>query len=148
MGGTRQPCQTRSQATKEKILESAYKLFSERGYYQTTTNHIADSAGVSIGSLYSYYKDRGEIIQRPIQGRVELFQYVSKDLFTVFVIRIEAPDRNARRHGDVVRRGLVKAAFAKKLVRRLENLLFCRLASRLAWLSRFSHCIQRAPFLW
>jgi AcrR family transcriptional regulator len=62
MGATRQPRQTRSQATKEKILESAYKLFCERGYYQTTTNHIAMSAGVSIGSLYSYYKDREEIL--------------------------------------------------------------------------------------
>jgi len=90
----------------------------------------------------------GEIIQRPIQRRVELFQYVCKDLFTVFVIRIEASDRNARRDGDVVRRGLVIAAFAKKLIRRLENLIFCSLASGLAWLSCFSHCIQRAPFLW
>jgi AcrR family transcriptional regulator len=62
MGGTRQPRQSRSQATKDKILESAYKLFCERGYYQTTTNHIADSAGVSIGSLYSYYNDREEIL--------------------------------------------------------------------------------------
>jgi AcrR family transcriptional regulator len=61
-GGTRQPRQSRSQATKEKILESAYRLFCERGYYQTTTNHIAESAGVSIGSLYSYYKDREEIL--------------------------------------------------------------------------------------
>ena len=62
MGGTRQPRQNRSQATKEKILESAYKLFCARGYYQTTTNHIATAAGVSIGSLYSYYKDREEIL--------------------------------------------------------------------------------------
>lgn len=62
LGGTRQPRQSRSQATKEKILESAYKLFCERGYYQTTTNHIAESAGVSIGSLYSYYGDREEIL--------------------------------------------------------------------------------------
>jgi AcrR family transcriptional regulator len=60
--GTRQPRQSRSQATKEKILESAYRLFCERGYYPTTTNHIARAAGVSIGSLYSYYKDREEIL--------------------------------------------------------------------------------------
>jgi len=62
MGETRQPRQTRSQATKEKILESANRLFCERGYYQITTNHIAMAAGVSIGSLYSYYKDREEIL--------------------------------------------------------------------------------------
>jgi len=62
LGETRRPRQSRSQATKDRILESAYKLFCERGYYQTTTNHIADRAGVSIGSLYSYYEDREEIL--------------------------------------------------------------------------------------
>jgi AcrR family transcriptional regulator len=61
-GGTRQPRQSRSLATKEKILESANRLFCERGYYQTTTNHIAEAAGVSIGSLYAYYEDREEIL--------------------------------------------------------------------------------------
>jgi AcrR family transcriptional regulator len=59
---TRQPRQTRSQLTKEKVLEAAFRLFCEHGYYQTTTNHIAESAGVSIGSLYAYYKDREEIL--------------------------------------------------------------------------------------
>jgi len=59
---TREPQQSRSRATKEKILDAAYKLFSEKGYYQTTTNHIARAAGLSIGSLYAYYKDREEIL--------------------------------------------------------------------------------------
>lgn len=61
-GGTRQPKQPRSQATKEKILEAAHRLFGDRGYYKTTTNHIAQEAGVSIGSLYAYYQDREEIL--------------------------------------------------------------------------------------
>ena len=47
---------------KEKILAAAFNLFCEHGYYQTTTNHIAAAAGVSIGSLYDYYKDRDEIL--------------------------------------------------------------------------------------
>ena len=57
----RKPVQKRSIRTKEKILNTAYELFCEKGYYKTTTNEIAQKAGVSIGSLYSYFKDKDVI---------------------------------------------------------------------------------------
>ena len=40
----------------------AHRLFGDRGYHQTTTNHIAQAAGVSSGSFYAYDKDREEIL--------------------------------------------------------------------------------------
>lgn len=58
----RNPKQSRSINMKEKILETALKLFCEKGYYKTTTNEIAKTAGVSIGSLYSYFKDKDTIL--------------------------------------------------------------------------------------
>ncbi len=57
----RKPQQTRSIQTKEKILDAALALFCEKGYYKTTTNEIAQRAGVSIGSLYSYFKDKDTV---------------------------------------------------------------------------------------
>lgn len=60
---TRLPRQARSQRTKERILAAATKLFCERGFFQTTTNEIAAEAGLSIGSLYSYFVDREEILE-------------------------------------------------------------------------------------
>jgi AcrR family transcriptional regulator len=57
----REPKQSRSISMKEKILETALELFCKKGFYQTTTNEIAKSAGVSIGSLYSYFKDKDTI---------------------------------------------------------------------------------------
>ncbi|GGP16945.1 TetR family transcriptional regulator [Oceanobacillus neutriphilus] len=42
-------------------MEAGLKLFSEKGYYDTTTNEIAKVAGVSIGSLYSYFNDKDAI---------------------------------------------------------------------------------------
>jgi len=57
----RTPKQIRSINLKEKILETALKLFCEKGYYKTTTNEIAKTAGISIGSLYSYFKDKDTI---------------------------------------------------------------------------------------
>ena len=58
----RKPKQSRSIQMKEKILEAAFKLFCEKGFYKTTTNEIAKTAGVSIGSLYSYFKDKETIL--------------------------------------------------------------------------------------
>ena len=57
----REPVQLRSINTKEKILDTALELFCEKGYYNTTTNEIAKRAQVSIGSLYSYFKDKDTI---------------------------------------------------------------------------------------
>jgi AcrR family transcriptional regulator len=57
----RLPKQARSINLKEKILETALQLFYEKGYYKTTTNEIAKTAGISIGSLYSYFKDKDTI---------------------------------------------------------------------------------------
>lgn len=54
----REPKQIRSIKTKEAILHAAMKLFSEVGFHRTNTKQIAAAAGVSIGSFYSYYKDK------------------------------------------------------------------------------------------
>jgi AcrR family transcriptional regulator len=58
----RQPRQSRSIGRKEKILDTALSLFCEKGYYHTTTNEIAKTAGVSIGTLYSYFENKDTIL--------------------------------------------------------------------------------------
>ena len=55
------PRQKRSLEKKVMIKKAALGLFSEKGYYNTTTNEIAKTAGVSIGTLYAYYKDKKDI---------------------------------------------------------------------------------------
>lgn len=58
---SRVPVQPRSIQTRERILEAAMALFCEKGYYKTTTNEIARRANVSIGSLYSYFRDKDTV---------------------------------------------------------------------------------------
>jgi len=55
----RRPVQARSQQTVAAILEAAARLY-ERG--STTTNRIAQLAGVSIGSLYEYFPNKDAIV--------------------------------------------------------------------------------------
>ena len=57
----REPQQSRSIQMKERILKTALQLFCKQGFYQTTTNEIAQAAGVSVASLYAYFKDRDSI---------------------------------------------------------------------------------------
>ena len=52
------PKQKRSIEIKNKIKRTAKKLFSEKGYHNTSSNNIVKAAGVSIGAFYSYFKDK------------------------------------------------------------------------------------------
>jgi AcrR family transcriptional regulator len=76
----RQPKQKRSITTKEKILDAAYQLFCEKGYYKTTTNEIAKVAGVSIGSLYSYFVDKDTIFLEILDRYHEEFEAIQEKL--------------------------------------------------------------------
>jgi AcrR family transcriptional regulator len=56
------PVQARSKMTVEAILDAAALVFAERGFNGGTTNHIAERAGVSIGSLYQYFPNKDAIM--------------------------------------------------------------------------------------
>jgi AcrR family transcriptional regulator len=51
----KEPQQSRSKVTYDAILEATTHILIEKGYAATTTNHIAERAGISIGSLYQYF---------------------------------------------------------------------------------------------
>jgi AcrR family transcriptional regulator len=55
--------QTRSEATKARILTAALRLFNERGTAAVSTNHIAEEAGLSPGNLYYHFEDKKQIIR-------------------------------------------------------------------------------------
>lgn len=58
----KKPRQRRSRETVEAILEAAAQLFQRYGYAATTTNGIAERAGVSIGSLYQYFPNKDALL--------------------------------------------------------------------------------------
>ena len=76
-GSRRAPRQERSRVTLDAILEAAAQVFESRGYAAGTTNHIAERAGVSIGSLYQYFPDKASVanvlIERHLREGAELF---------------------------------------------------------------------------
>ena len=74
----KKPVQGRSRVTVDAILEAAARLFVRDGYPNTTTNRIAELAGVSVGSLYEYFPNKGSILlallQRQFNGTLDLMR--------------------------------------------------------------------------
>ncbi|MCA8899899.1 MAG: TetR/AcrR family transcriptional regulator [Hyphomonas sp.] len=58
----RNPKQDRAQATVEAILEAAFQILEADGLAKLTTSRIAERAGVSIGTLYQYFRDKDAIL--------------------------------------------------------------------------------------
>jgi AcrR family transcriptional regulator len=54
---------TKSEQTRALILETAMRLFQERGYDKTTMRAIAKEAGVSVGNAYYYFEGKEHLIQ-------------------------------------------------------------------------------------
>jgi AcrR family transcriptional regulator len=67
----KKPSQARSWDTVEAILEAAAQVFTSQGYEKTTTNHIAERAGVCIGSLYEYFPNKDSILHWLLEMHVE-----------------------------------------------------------------------------
>ncbi len=53
----------KSEQTRSLILETAMRLFQERGYDKTTMRAIAKEAGVSVGNAYYYFEGKEHLIQ-------------------------------------------------------------------------------------
>ncbi len=46
---------------KEKIIDTAKILFSEKGYAATGLREISEKSGISLSNIYNYFKNKEEI---------------------------------------------------------------------------------------
>lgn len=49
------------ESRRKETLAAALKLFSQKGYHQTSMSEIAKAAEFSIGSLYNFFKNKEEL---------------------------------------------------------------------------------------
>ncbi|WP_405181797.1 TetR/AcrR family transcriptional regulator [Nocardia sp. NBC_01377] len=92
-GQRRRPTQERAKATREHILDTAARLFGERGITNTSTNRIAAEAQLSVGTLYRYFADRAVIVDellerllKNIERRLteQVFAVADRSIHTLF----------------------------------------------------------------
>jgi AcrR family transcriptional regulator len=58
----KKPVQVRSRDMVEALVQATADTIAERGLANTTTNHIAARAGVSVGSLYQYFDGKDALV--------------------------------------------------------------------------------------
>ncbi|GIF67292.1 TetR family transcriptional regulator [Asanoa ishikariensis] len=58
-----EPVTARGEQTRKLILDTALRLFRERGYAQTTMRAVAKEAGVAVGNAYYYFGSKEHLIQ-------------------------------------------------------------------------------------
>jgi len=63
----KEPRHARSRATVESIVQAGARVLGDRGWAGFNTNEVADTAGVSIGSLYQYFPDKEALLEAILQ---------------------------------------------------------------------------------
>ena len=65
----KQPTQARARETFDALVDACTWLLPRLGYAGTTTNHVAERAGVNIASLYDYFPGKDAIVAQ-VAGRL------------------------------------------------------------------------------
>ena len=71
------PKQDVSDERKSQILDAAMEIFAKKGFHKTRMSDIAESSGLSKGSLYWYFDSKDAIILKLID---RVFEFEFKDL--------------------------------------------------------------------
>ncbi|HHP7236504.1 MAG TPA: TetR/AcrR family transcriptional regulator [Desulfobacterales bacterium] len=82
-----------------RILEAAVKVFARNGFHQSTISEIAREAGVADGTIYLYFKNKGDIL-------VQFFSYKTKQVFQCFQEEVEKADSAVDKMRNLIRRHL------------------------------------------
>jgi len=55
--------ETHFAARRNRILEATFRCLARKGYSRLTMRDIAAEAGISVGTLYLYFKDKDEMVR-------------------------------------------------------------------------------------
>lgn len=63
--------QAQKEATRRRVLDAARELFDEIGYEETTLRAVAERAHISVGSVFTSFESKGELLSQVMQDRLE-----------------------------------------------------------------------------
>lgn len=71
-----------------KILVSAIKVFSQKGFAKTTMSDVANRAKVGVGTLYNYFQNKDDLLlqcmKKTINDEIELIRIASEKITDPF----------------------------------------------------------------
>ena len=64
-----------------EILEAAHRVFADKGFYDSTIDEVAHSAGVAKGTVYLYYRCKSDLYWAALKrGIVEMLEKTSSSM--------------------------------------------------------------------
>lgn len=79
------PTTAKGRATRRRLLESAERLFGQKGYHNTSVVDITQAAEVGHGTFYLYFKGKEEIFR-------ELVRHLNHELRKTIAAAVEGID--------------------------------------------------------
>lgn len=70
-GGPASARRTQKEATRNRVIEAARVLFDTQGYQGTTVREIASQAKVSVGSVFTTFASKYEILSQVMVNRLD-----------------------------------------------------------------------------
>src|SRR5699024_945456 len=58
---------TKGQRTRAQLIDAARQVFAEKGYFNCRLTDVTDRVGCSTGTLYTYFRNREDILAAIIQ---------------------------------------------------------------------------------
>ncbi|MPZ35406.1 MAG: TetR family transcriptional regulator [Rhodospirillales bacterium] len=128
--------QKRSLATVEALLDATARVLTREGYDRASTNRIAATAGVSVGSLYQYFPNKealvAALVERHNREMLELLRDALKEVASLDLA--------------AAMRGLVRATVDAHLVDSALHRIFAEQVPRMGQLAKIED-LQRETFL-
>lgn len=59
------------EATRRRVIDAARELFEAKGYQETTIREIARQAGVSVGSVFTNFSCKGDVLSQVMADRLD-----------------------------------------------------------------------------
>lgn len=116
----RPPQQARSRATRRRVMKAAVACFERHGFEETTTAMIAARAGVAVGTVYNYFRDKRALI-------LELLEESQRELADPVIAGLDPARWRGRADPREHVRALIDAVFRSQGLRPgIQRILWAR----------------------
>jgi AcrR family transcriptional regulator len=88
------PTQARARATVDAIVDATARVLVKDGWDRASTNRVAETAGVSVGSLYQYFPSKESLVLAVMERHQErILERLEKELIESAAAGVEVVTR-------------------------------------------------------